>query len=65
MALNFDVASLGSFRDFPKISFCDGEVGGGSGGVITNFSRPETADDVIFGQDVETFSITVVGFSCF
>ena len=55
VAPNFEVASCSSFRDLPKGSLCDGEVGGGSGGVTANSSRPETADDVIFGTDVEIF----------
>ena len=34
-----------NFRYFPKSSFCDGEVGDGSGGVNAICSRPEVADD--------------------
>ena len=40
---------------FSKRSLCDGEVGGGSGSVNTIYSRKEVADDLISGQDVETY----------
>ena len=55
IALNFEVASSSSFRDFPKRLFCDGEVSDGIGGVNAIFSRPEVADDVISVEDPETF----------
>ena len=44
-----------SFRDFTKISFCHGEVGVSSGGMNAICSRPEVADDIIPGRDVDTF----------
>ena len=44
-ALNFEVASC--FEDFPKRSFCDGQVGDGSGGVKAIWGRPEVVDDII------------------
>ena len=33
VAVNFEDASFTTFRDFPKPSFCDSEVGDGSGGM--------------------------------
>ena len=39
LALNFEVDSSSSFRDFSKRSFCDGAVGGGSGSVNAICSR--------------------------
>ena len=53
--VNFEVASFGTFLDFPKWSFCDGEVSDGSGGINAICSRPEVADDIISGKDVNTF----------
>ena len=53
--VNFEVASSSNVRDFSKRSFCDGEVGDGSGGVKAICSRPKVADDVISGEDAETF----------
>ena len=44
-----------SFRDFTKRSFYDGEVGGDCGDVNAICSRPEVADDVFSGEDVDTF----------
>ena len=38
---------------FPKIQFCDSEVGDGSGGVNAICSRPDEANDVVSGQDVD------------
>ena len=46
----FEVAGCDSY-----ISFCDGEVGEGSGGVNAICSQPEVPDDVIYGDDVDTF----------
>ena len=69
--LNFEIASFSSFRDFPKRSFWDGEVGEGSGGMKTIFSRPEAAGHVISGEDVDTFhcnacvNLCIVKFSSF
>ena len=40
---------------FEKKSFPDAKVGGGAGGTNTICSRPEVADDVISGTDVDTF----------
>ena len=51
----FEVASCSSSRDIPKQLFCNGEVCDGSGGVNAICSRPEVTDDVIFGEDAETF----------
>ena len=45
------VLSSSSFRDFP--TFCDDEGGSGSTNAIC--SRPEVADDIIYGESVETF----------
>ena len=53
MIVNFAVSNSSRFRE--KKSYCDGEVGGG-GGVNTICSRPEVADAVISGQDVESFN---------
>ena len=39
---------------------CDGEVGGGSGGVNAICSQSEAYDDVIVSQDVEPSYITFV-----
>ena len=38
-----------------KKIFSDAEVGGRAGGIKANCSRPEVADDVISGYNVETF----------
>ena len=50
--VNFEVASLTSFRDFLKRLFRDGEVGDGSG-------------DVISSEDAETFQEYVCINLCF
>ena len=71
--VNFEVASFSSFLYFSQKSFCDGEVGGGSGGMsaICSCSSPEVADDVISFDDVDTFrfyacvNLWIVIFSCF
>ena len=55
IVVNVETANSSSSRDFPKWSLCDSEVGNGSGGVNANCSRPEAADDVISGEDAETF----------
>ena len=55
IVLNFEVASSRSFRDFRKRLFCDGEIGNGRDSVNAICSRPKVADDVIFGEDAETF----------
>ena len=53
--VNFEVTSSSSFRDFPERSFCDGEVGDGSGVMNAICSQPDVADDVISSYDAETF----------
>ena len=54
MTLYFEVGSASSFRDFPKRSFWDFEVGGNSGGMNAMYNRQEAADDVISGRDLGT-----------
>ena len=49
------IASISSFRDFSNRSFCDGEDGDGSGDMNVICSRPEEADNVIYGRDVNNF----------
>ena len=46
VVVNFEVASSNTFPDFRNISFCDGEVGGNSGGMKTI---------CISGEKVDTF----------
>ena len=54
--VNVEVVSSSSLRDFPKRSFCDGElVGDGSGGTNAICRRPELPNDTISGADVATF----------
>ena len=53
--VNFECGSFSTFRDFPKRSFCDAEVGDGSGGMNAICIRWEVADHVISGNDVDTF----------
>ena len=53
--VNCESVGSSSVLYFPKRSFCDGEVGDGSGGMIAICSQSEAADDVISGEDVETF----------
>ena len=55
VAQNCEVTSSISFQYIPKISFCDGEVGHDSSDVNAICSRPEVLDDIIYGEDVETF----------
>ena len=51
--LNFEIASSSGFQALPKRSFCDGEVGDGSGGMNDICcSRSEAADDVISSEAV-------------
>ena len=45
----FEGVSFSTFLDFPKISFCDGDVDDGSGGVNAICIRPKAADDAIAG----------------
>ena len=69
--VNFEGASFSTFRDIPKRSFCDGEVGDDSGGMSAICSQPEVADDVISSIDVDTFlyyasvNLRVAKFSSF
>ena len=42
-------------RKIEKTIFPDAEVGGGAGGINAICNRPEAADDVISGDNVETF----------
>ena len=54
--VRFEGANFSTFRDFPKRSFCDSKVGDGSDGTNVTCSRWEVAaDDVISGNDVDTF----------
>ena len=55
VAVNFEVASSSNFQNLPKMSFCDGEVSDGWDCTNAIFSRPEPDDDVISGEDVDTF----------
>ena len=55
LVVDFEGATFSSFRDFPKTSLCDGEVCDGSGGMNAICSRPEVADVVISGKDVDAF----------
>ena len=48
--INFEVASYSNFRNNR-----DAEVGSSAGGTNAICSRPETANDVISGYNVETF----------
>ena len=47
------IASHSIFRD--NREFLDAEAGGGAGGINVICSRPEVADDVISGCNVENF----------
>ena len=51
--VNFEVAISSSFRDKREKIYPDAEVGGGDGGTNDNCSRPEVADDVISGNNVD------------
>ena len=55
MALNLEVASSSSFRDFSKRSFCDSEVDVGSGGMSAICNRPKVVYDIISDRYVETY----------
>ena len=55
VAVNFEVPSISTIREFPKRSFCDGDVGDSSGGVNAICSRMEVADDVFSGEGAVTF----------
>ena len=46
-------ASCSSFRDNREQIFPAAEAGGGAGGINANCSRPEVADDVISGNNVD------------
>ena len=54
MALNFEDASFSTFRDFPRRSFCQGEVDEGKGCMNAICSRAEVPDDAISGTFVDT-----------
>ena len=49
--INFEGASFSTFRDIPKRSFCDSEIGDGSGGINAICSRPGVAGDIISDND--------------
>ena len=53
--MHFEDAGYSTFTDFPKRSFCHGEVGDGSVGMNAICSQPEVGDDVIYSRDVDTF----------
>ena len=55
VVVNFEGTKFITFRDLSKRSFCDGEVGDGSGDTNAICSRPEVADNVISGTDVDSF----------
>ena len=69
MSLNFEDANIRTFPDFPKRSFCHGEIYDGRGGMNAICSRQAVADDVTSGNDVKTFrcyacvTLWVAGFS--
>ena len=68
-ALNFKVTSSSIFPDFPKRSFCDGEIGNSNVQMDAICSHPEVAGDVVPGE--ETFreymcvNLLVASFSSF
>ena len=53
--VNCEVASCSIFRDNREKIFPDAEVGGGANGINAICTRPEVADAVISGYNVETF----------
>ena len=55
VTVNLEDASFTTFWDFPKRSFCHGEVGVGRGSMNAICSRPEVADDDISGTVVDSF----------
>ena len=55
LVLHFKGAVFSTFRDVPKRSFCDSEIGDGSSGMNVICNRPEVADDVISGKVVDNF----------
>ena len=57
---NFQVANFSTFRDIPKRSFCDGEVGDLGVGMNTICSWPEVVDDVVSGKHVYNFRYMLV-----
>ena len=57
--VNLEGASFSTFRNFPKRSFCDGDVVDGSCGINAICSRPEVVYDVISGRDVDTTGVTL------
>ena len=55
MVVHFEGSIFSTFRDIPKRSFCDGEIGDGNGGMNAICNQPEEADNVISGEAVDTF----------
>ena len=55
VVVNFEDASISTFRAFSTRSSCHCEVGDGSSGMNAICSRSEVADDVISSADVDTF----------
>ena len=53
--VNFEGASFSTFQDFPKRSFCHGEVSDSIGSTNTICNRMAVDDDAISGTDVDTF----------
>ena len=53
--LNFEVPICGIRDNREKKIFPDAEVGGGVGGINAICIRPEVADEVIYGSNVEIF----------
>ena len=55
IGVDFKLPALAVSEIFKNDCFVDGEVGNGSRGVNAICSRPKAADDVISGEDAETF----------
>ena len=55
VGLNLKGASFSTFRDIQNRTFCDGEIGNGSGSINAICSRPEVADYLIPCKGVDTF----------
>ena len=52
--VNSEVATCSNFRD-NREKIPDAKVGGGAGGINAIRSRPEVADNVIFGYNVHIY----------
>ena len=52
---DFEGAGFSTVWGFSKRSFCDGEVGKGSSGMNAICGRPEVVEDVISGEDADSF----------